>query len=473
MLDPQLMTEAERERALAKLRAHAQEEWRPFYCPRPYCDGLPHDDWEWNHARWKQHPPKGPWEIWANLSGRGTGKTRTASEWTHKVAKEGCTIALIAPTASALRDVIVEGESGILAKAPPGFVPEWEPTKKRLTWPNGSTAFGFSAEEPDRLRGPQFHCGLLDEPAHMPLIEDVWGNYEFALRLKHRLLTVSGKTLLSSTPKPIKWLKDLLKEDRVVVTRESTFDNVANLDPRYIKRMRRRYEGTRIGKQELFGEILEDTEGAMWNADLIRHHHMPPRFLTRIVVAIDPAGTAGRRSDETGIVAPGVLNDNYYVIADVSGKYSPLGWANKAIDLYEYLNADAIVVEITYGRDLVTQTIATAMQDRTGASPRIITVDSRRGKMLRAEPVVAAYEQGRVYHDPSLKDGPLETQQLEWIPGVGSSPDRVDALVHGITELASNETIIGESSIASLEDAFRSLGIARPPGRIYTGAHHA
>ena len=464
-IDWQSWSPASQEKLLDTLRDVEQDTWRPFYCPRQGCDGNHHitappceaarlHDWEdvdgrwvcracavegeaedlwlFRHARADQHPPPGiDWLAWLLLAGRGAGKTRAGSEWTHRLARKepGVRIALISPTGPDLRDTIVEGESGILATSRPGEVPIWEPSKKKLTWPNGSTAYGYSGEEPDRLRGKQHHYGWVDEPAHMPAIEDVWYNFLFGLRLgKH------PKACLTTSPLPSKWLRELMEEQTTVVSRASTYSNLHNLPPHHAKVILKRYENTRLGRQEIMGEILEDVDGALWGNDLIENQRVAEApDLDRIVVGVDPAGTKTRRSDETGIVVVGVKGEHFYVLADYSGKYSPAEWAEKVLWAHDLWKADAVVVEKTYGKDMVSMTIDSVME-KTKRNARIISVDSRRGKELRAEPVVAFYEKARVHHVGVLDT--LEDQQTSWIPGKGSSPDRVDALVHAITELA-------------------------------------
>lgn len=341
-------------------------------------------------------------------------------------------MALISPTGPEIRDTLVEGESGLLATAEPGSYPEWEPSKKKLTWPNGSTAYGYSGEEPDRLRGRQHHFGWLDEPAHMPLIDDLWSNFLFGLRLGQ-----APHVLCTTSPLPVKWLKDLIADEHTKVTHATTYDNLDNLPPHFRQIILNRYEGTRLGKQEIEGLLLDDIEGALWSTGMIddgRAKDIPD--LVRVVVGVDPAGTAGKKSDETGIVVCGVDADGrYYVIDDASGKYSPEGWARKVLDVAKKWKADALVVEITYGRDMVTSVLKNAKKSDE-LMPKIVPVDSRRGKVLRAEPIVALYERSKVSHgDPEVLDT-LEDQMTVWVPGVGSSPDRVDALVHALTHLA-------------------------------------
>ena len=284
---------------------------------------------------------------------------------------------------------MVEGVSGILATSPPVRRPLYEPSKKRLTWPNGCIAQGFSAEEPDRLRGPQSGFVWADEPAHYPLIEDVWSNMQLGLRMGDR-----PKIVATTTPKPTKWMKELIKDPLTITRRVSTYANIGNLAEAFKRTVLDRFEGTRLGRQELHGEILEDVEGAMWAWEMFQWVDEAPPF-QRIVVGVDPAGSKNKSSDETGIVVVGVGYDKHlYVLADYTGKYSPRGWATRANEAYEEFAADAIVAEKNYGGEMVKHTLETSGY----GGARIILVDSRRGKELRAEPIVARYERKMVTH---------------------------------------------------------------------------
>lgn len=422
------------QRALARLKEAENATWRPFYCPDPLCLGQPHDVWAFNHARPDQRPPNwyADWLTLLLMGGRGSGKTRTGSEITHRVAKKVPRIILIGATGPDLRETMVEGRSGILATSPPGQRPEWEPSKKKLTWPNGCVAQGFSAEEPDRLRGPESAFIWGDEPAHWEYVEEVWSNMQFGLRIPG----FPPKIIATTTPLPTKWMKKLMKADDTVVRRVSTYANIDNLSDAFRKAVLEKYEGSRLGRQELEGELLEDVEGALWNWDMFQWVEEPPVEMVRIVVAVDPAGTANTRSDETGIIVIGIGTDkNLYVFSDHTGKYSPEQWARKSNQQYDLMSADAIVPEKTYGQDMVRFTLENA--GYKGA--RIIPVDSRRGKQIRAEPIVALYEKRRVFHVGKQGDlAMLEEELTSWVPGVGASPNRLDALVHGATELAKN-----------------------------------
>lgn len=415
--------------ALELLQEAAATHWKPFFCPNVMCDGHPHDGWAWEHARADQRPP--PWsDPWLTLllsGGRGSGKTRAGSEITHRVTKSTPRLALIAATGPDLRDTMVEGVSGILACSPPGKRPDWEPSKKKLTWPNGCIAQGFSAEEPDRLRGPQYGFAWADEPAHYDLAKDVWDNMLFGLRIGR------PKAIATSTPKPTRWMKELIANPSTVTHRVSTYANLVNLADTFKEVILNRYEGTRLGRQELHGELLEDVEGAMWTWDMFAWVDEPPP-LTRIVVGVDPAGTATKASDETGIIVVGIsAAKDLYVMHDASGRYSPAVWAQKANSAYEDFSADAIVPEKNYGGDMVKHTLESS--GYRGA--HIILVTSRRGKAIRAEPIVALYEKHRVFHVGKRGDlSELEDELTSWVPGEGDSPNRLDALVHACTELA-------------------------------------
>jgi phage terminase large subunit-like protein len=292
----------------------------------------------------------------------------------------------------------------------------------------------FSGEEPDRLRGPQFHGGWFDELAAFKR-PDAWDQYQFGARLGQH-----PQTIVTTTPRPTKLIKDLVDRKGVHVVRGSTFDNAKNLAPSALAELKLRYENTRLGRQELYGEILDTVEGALWTREMIeraRVTDIPP--LIRIVVAIDPAVTNNANSDETGIVAAGITSDNhYYVLSDKSLKASPDAWARQAVNLYHDLGADKIIAETNNGGDMVTLLIK-----QVDHSAPVKKVTATRGKQLRAEPISSLYEQGRVHHHGYFAE--LETQMCEWTPVSSESPDRLDALVWAITELNS-----GSSSMMSL-----------------------
>jgi phage terminase large subunit-like protein len=429
-IDPEVYrrwTPAAQEKALNLLRGSQSSKWRPFYCGDPECPGTPHDKWDWSHARPDQRPPREDgWTTWLLKSGRGSGKTRTGNEYTHRVIEHVPRIALVGATTADVRDIMLEGESGLLTIYPPGKKPVHEPSKRRLTFHNGAVATLFSAEEPDRLRGPENYFAWCDEPAHWPLVQQVWDNLMFGLRLGK-----NPRVIATTTPKPRPWLKTLIQDPSTRISVASTYDNLANLSPAYAEYIIRKYEGTRLGRQELEAELLEDVEGALWTWELIESARVSeaPDDLRRIVVAVDPAGSRKATADETAIVVVGLRDDHAYVLADRSGHYSPIGWASAAMNAYEEYSADAIIAEVNFGGDMVTANLRAI-----DATPRIRTVRAKKAKALRAEPVVSLYEQSRVHHVGSHPD--LETQMTEWVPYSDSdSPDRVDALVYAITDL--------------------------------------
>ena len=337
-------------------------------------------------------------------------------------------IALVARTAADVRDVLVEGQSGILAVSPDGERPLWEPSRRRLTWPNGAIATTYSAEEPDQLRGPQHDAALADEVAAWSR-PDTWDQLTMGLRLGS-----DPRVVIATTPRPTPLIRSLLTAHGTIVTRGRTRDNFANLAPGVVADLEARYAGTRLGRQELDGEVLDDNPGAMWKRESIDASRVRTEpQLRRVVVGVDPAVTSNASSDETGIVVAGIGHDGrFYVLADYSGRYSPDQWASRAIEAYRTHKADRIVAERNQGGDLVERTLRTV--DRNAA---ITTVHAMRGKALRAEPIAALYEQARVSHVGALSM--LEDQMTAWDPASDAkSPDRVDALVYAMTELTTS-----------------------------------
>jgi phage terminase large subunit-like protein len=311
-------------------------------------------------ARPNQLPPPGAWGIWLILAGRGFGKTRTGAEWVKGLVETGTAgrIALVAPTAGDARDIMLEGNSGLMNISSPWCMPLYEPSKRRLTWPNGATATMFSAEESDRLRGPNHDAAWCDKLASWADPQAVFDMLAFTMRVgKH------PKTVITTTPRPIALIKNLVKREGqdVVITRGSTYENADNLSEPFLQAMRARYEGTRLGRQELFADVLIDTPGALWQLQWIddgRVKSPPWDGLARIVVAIDPAVTSGEDADETGIVVAGVDHVGHgYVLEDASGRYQPHEWAQIAIRLYKKHQADRIVAERNNGGDMVEATI--------------------------------------------------------------------------------------------------------------------
>jgi phage terminase large subunit-like protein len=398
-------------------------------------------------ARDAQTEPEGNWNTWFINAGRGFGKTRTGVEWIREQVKKGKKrIAAVAATNSDIERVMVKGESGFLsvcwkgdktyAGKKMGF-PEWSPTKRSLTWENGAVVQFFSAEEPERLRGPQFEIAWCDELAAWNKDIDTWDMLQFCMRLgKH------PRVVVTTTPKPTKLVRRLMKDDKTYVTGGSTFDNAANLAGTYLEAVKAQYEGTRLGRQELYAEVLEEAEGALWNTEMlekaeIKYEDVP--HLNRIVVALDPAVTANKESDMTGIVVAGIdVNGVAYVLGDYTDRLSPQAWAAKAIELYHKHQADRIVAEANQGGDMVKTTLHG--EDETVP---VKLVRASRGKYARAEPISALYERGLVKHVSNPPDGAnlneLETQMRTWEPlGSIGSPDRLDACVWALTDLSLN-----------------------------------
>lgn len=411
-------------------------------------------DWQFT-ARPKQIAPEGDWQVWAYIAGRGAGKTRSGAEWVRQQIKLGYgRIALIAPTAGDARDVMVEGESGLLAvcwehdrdaKGRATGRPLYEPSKRRLTWANGAMATTYSADEPDRLRGPQHDAGWLDEVAAWNYAQEAWDMFMFGLRLGTR-----PRAMVTTTPRPVPLVRQIITAPTSVVTHESTYANRANLAGSFLDKIVTRYEGTRLGRQELLGEILDDIPGALWTRDMIdaARKASPRPDMQRIVVAIDPSGTSGEdEGDSVGIIVAGKGVDGLaYVLADRTCKLSPAGWGKRAVDAYREFGADRIIAERNYGGAMVEHVIRTVDRDVSYAE-----VVASRGKVVRAEPVAALYEQGRVKHvapTPDLEDQMCALTSDGYL-GEGS-PDRVDALVWALTEL-----MLAEQAPTATSAAFR------------------
>jgi phage terminase large subunit-like protein len=344
----------------------------------------------------------------------------------------GCRIALVAETAADARKVMVEGDSGILTISSPDFMPEYSPANRQLTWPNGSMAFTYNATQPDQLRGPQHHFAWCDELAKWQYMQDSWDQLQFGLRLG-----THPQQVVTTTPRPMDLIKKLINDPDTVVTRGRTYDNVGNLAGPFLKQIEERYGGTRLGRQELEGELLEDIPGALWTRSSIDLNRRPeaPDELQRIVVAVDPAISSEEGSDETGIVCVGLARDadgynRGYVLADRSLRGSPDEWARAAVALYREFDADRIIAEKNQGGDMVEAVIRAA--DR---NVPVSLVHATRGKLVRAEPISALYEQNRVHHVGRFDE--LEDQMCsfsaDYDRGNNKSPDRMDALVWGLT----------------------------------------
>ena len=408
--------------------------------------------WEF-FSRPNQVAPEGSWKTWLILAGRGFGKTRAGSEWVRAMAC-GPTplargrlrqIALVGETAKDVRDVMVEGSSGILAVHPEDFRPTYSPANNSLTWPNGVKAITYNATEPDQLRGPQFDGAWLDEMAKWRYATETYDMLQFCLRLGK-----DPRQIITTTPRPIPLVRRLLDDPTTVVTTGSTYENAANLAPSFIEEMRKRYEGTRLGRQELHADVLLDMPGALWKADMVDRNRVLPSELPsmeRVVVAIDPAvakvDDATDDSSETGIIVAGRGSDGLgYVLDDLSCVEMPEGWARKAISGYDMYQADRVIVEINQGGAMVKPTIK-AVRDVP-----VQEVKASRGKVTRAEPISAMYEQNRIKHVGRLAK--LEEQMCLFVPGAIEKADRVDALVWAMTALFPS-TIVKSRTAAAFD----------------------
>jgi phage terminase large subunit-like protein len=395
-------------------------------------------------ARPEQIPSEdGDWNVFLALAGRGWGKTWAGAQWCREQVKLGKRrIMAVGATNADLERVMVKGESGFLSVCWAGDktykgvhmgYPEWSPTKRTLSWANGATVTFFSSEEPERLRGPQGDCAWVDEICSWNKDRETYDQLQFCLRLgKH------PRIFITTTPKPTKLLREIVKNPKTLTVKGSTFDNAANLASTYLEAVKTQYEGTRLGRQELYAEVLDESAGALWTREMLEECEIDvedtvefSKTLLRIVVAVDPAVSSNAESDMTGIVVAGMdINGVCYVLEDATDRLSPEGWAVKAIDLYHKYGADRIVYERNQGGDLVKYTLKTV--DETVP---LKAVHASRGKYARAEPIAALYERGRVKHVRGLDE--LETQMVTWEPlGSSGSPDRLDAMVWSITELA-------------------------------------
>lgn len=449
-------------------------------------------------ARPNQLAPGGDWTFWLLLAGRGFGKTRTGAEWINERVLSGQSkrIALVAPTAADVRKVMVEGESGLLAISPPWNRPLFEPSKLQLTWPNGAIAQLFSAEEPERLRGPQCDTFWADELAAWKKLQDTWDMLQFGFRLGS-----DPRGVITTTPKPLPIIKELMADNRelpehkrtdkwqgqTVITRGSTYENRANLAPKFFQQVVSTYEGTRLGRQELDAEILEDMPGALWSrSNLDKNRISAPTFpgiyepagvtpgaeskirdietlrsfadqiiaavgedLSRIVVSVDPNTSNNEGSDEIGITVEGKgLSGRGYVLADCSMRGSPNEWASAAVIAHDVFRADRVIGEANQGGNMVQYTIETAAKalkeegKRSSDHIGVTLVHATRGKVTRAEPASALYEQNRISHVSTMKT--LEDQMCLFTSdfdrkAMGYSPDRVDSLVWGLTHLFHEE----------------------------------
>ncbi len=412
---------------LATLRPNEVETWL-------------HDWGQFRHAH--QRLPAaaqggGDWRTWLILGGRGAGKTQAGAQWVRAAARgEGPykdkplgRIALIGETEHEVREVMIEGVSGLLAAHARGERPSWIPSRRRIEWSNGAVAEAFSAEDPESLRGPQFHAAWADELAKWRQAQATFDVLQFGLRLGEH-----PRQVITTTPRPIALIKRLVADPSTALTRAGTRANARHLSRAFIDHVFARYAGTRFGRQELDGEIVEDRPDALWTRNLIENCRVKAApALARIVVAVDPPASTGKRADACGLVAAGRAADGtVFVLADeTAAGLSPAAWARKAIALWRRLEADALIVEVNQGGDMV----RAVMGDVDGSVP-VVAVRATRNKFLRAEPVAALYEQDRVKHVgafPALEDEMCDFA-LNGL-STGRSPDRLDALVWAVTSL--------------------------------------
>ncbi len=420
-------------------RARSGPESKPWICNRQSCDGAAHGPYDYSHARTAQRPPVIDHFIWLILSGRGWGKTRTGSETladrvrAKPFAPDGAPTewAIVAETFGDARSICVEGPSGLLRVFDRQKIPyRYNKSNWQIRLPDGQVIHMLGADDADVGRGLNLSGAWLDETAKWRHARASWiEGLAPALRIG------TPQVIVTTTPKPSSLLKDWIgrTDGSVIVTRGSTFDNAANLSPTALEELRKRYEGTRLGRQELYGEYLDDNPGALWtraNIDANRRAARQLPELVRVVVAIDPAGTAHEDSDMTGIVVAGVdASGHYWVLDDLTLRASPDGWARAAVDAYRAHRADRIVAEVNFGADMVEATIR-----HVDRNVPYTAVHASRGKKIRAEPVSALYEQGRVHHLGGLPA--LEDEMISWTPDADWSPNRVDALCWAITDLA-------------------------------------
>lgn len=400
-------------------------------------DGLSNEDllkleYDWKFwARPNQMEPEefvsGLYLIWMLLAGRGFGKSRTGAETTNDRVEHGraSRIALVAPSAADARDVMIEGPSGIVTTSKPWFKAIYQPSKRRVTWPNGAVATIYSAEDPDQLRGPQHDFAWCDELAAWPhlTMQETWDNLMFGLRMG------AAQCVITTTPRPIKIIRDLIKRSTTYVTRGSTYENLGNLSATFREQIVETYAGTRLGRQELLAEILDDTPGALWTWPMLDQYRIKPGDtppLKRKAIAVDPAGS--REGHEVGICAGGIAYDGQgYLTGDYSLHGSPDEWGQRVIYAYDHEEADVIVVENNFGGEMV----ANVVRNIRPNAP-IKEVRASRGKSVRAEPVSMLNERGLIHHAGSFSV--LEDQLTTWLVEDGPN-DRMDAYVWLWTEL--------------------------------------
>lgn len=480
----------EKAEVLERFKRKTSGERQVWFCRRGRtCDGRPHEGAENKHARGDQWPPPGiDWDVWFYMSGRGVGKTKAGGNWARMMARKTDRLALIGRRGKDVRSTMVEGPSGLIKTCEAaGESWDWKPSVMEFTFENGAKAFGFSAEEPEALRGPEHGGGWLDEPCHMDLIEEVWSNYNLGLRSEG--VPGGAKTLLTSSPLPIQWTKDRIEEKgqiifdelgqpvtdpetgelerapKTILVQVPTSVNLHNLDAGYRRRVINPLRGTRKGKQELDAVLLEDVEGALWEAEWLQRKRFKRSDMDRVVIAVDPSGSDAKTADLAGLIVIGRKGDLYFVFEDCSAQLTPDGWAKEAIRLYEKYSADAIVLE-RYGGDSATTILRNTKYKGKRFTGKIDQVKARVGKVTRAEPISALYEQRLVFHLERADLANLEDQMLTWVPGLTKkSPDRIDALVWGLTQLSKPRGPAGSFA--------RPTGSFNPPTSRAPGSRYA
>ena len=421
----------------------------PSHLRTPLLAGMSRREMEFLATQWQifahqhQRPPDAaidgkPWHTWLLIGGRGAGKTRAGAEWVRAqalglkpFATHACQrIALVGESEHDVREVMIEGVSGLLAVHESWMRPKWVSSRKRLEWNNGAVAYAFSADDPESLRGPQFDCAWADELAKWRYADAAFDMLQFGLRLG-----ANPRQLITTTPRPTELIKKLVSDPSTAITRAPTKANAYHLSPAFLKAIAARYDGTRLGRQELSGEIIADRTDSLWSREALeqcRVREAPD--CVRIVVAVDPPASSGKRADGCGIVGAGITDEGFvYVLADETmSEATPAAWASRAVALFHRLEADVIVAEINQGGEMVEAVIKEI--DRTVPFK---PVRATRGKFVRAEPVAALYERQRVRHVGSF--AALEDEMCDFGVGglsSGRSPDRVDALVWAISSLA-------------------------------------
>ena len=427
------MTAAPPATAIALMRAVPDfwKRWSKRFAEKLWAE-LAHCAAFWLHPG--QHPPPGDWRVWMMLAGRGFGKTFAGAHWVHERATEGgrgTRIALVGATLSDVREVMIEGESGLLATAPTARRPVWLPTRGVLIWPNGATASVYSGESPDGLRGPQHDFAWCDELAKWPYPQDSWDNLMMGLRSGDQ-----PQAIVTTTPRNIALIRALKVQEDVVVTGGGTADN-GGLPRAFRRAMLRDYGGTRLGRQELDGELIEDVEGALWTRDMLEACRVRPEAgrlpdLVRVVIGVDPPATA--TGDACGIIVAGLGRDGHcYVIEDASvARASPQVWAAAVAQAAARHHADRVVAEGNNGGDMVTSVLRAA-----DAALPVVRVNAQHSKSARAEPVSLAYARGEVHHlgaFPALEDELCGMLAGGGYEGPGRSPDRADGCVWAVSE---------------------------------------